>query len=224
MSICIQANEIYKSYHTSDGSLPVLKGACLTVTSGDFVTISGPSGAGKSTLLAILGCLDTPDKGSLQVTGTETTGATERTLSQLRAKSLGFVFQSYNLIGSLTALQNVELGLRYRKTPLADRHSIAQQALSQVGLADRANHLPGQLSGGQQQRVAVARALAAAPPVLLADEPTGNLDTESADAVMRAAKSLCEKGSAVIVITHDNTLAKSAPVQYLLEDGLLLRR
>lgn len=221
MSVCINAQNITKSYHTAAGLLPVLSGADLKVNAGEFISISGPSGAGKSTLLAILGCLDTPDSGSLEIMGCQTRGAAEHTLTKLRAGCLGFVFQNYNLISSMTALQNVELGLRYRGVLPAARKLAALNALERVGLLDRADHLPGQLSGGQQQRVAVARALAAAPPVLLADEPTGNLDAESARAVMSAAKSLCESGSALIVITHDSALAYSAPLRYKLWEGRL---
>lgn len=221
MQLAIKAEGLTKTYTGAQGTLEVLKGVSLEVAPGDFVTITGPSGCGKSTLLSLLGCLDMADAGSLKIFGEEVEGAADPLLCRMRGQVLGFVFQSYNLIPSLSALANIELPLKYRGIPAAQRRRTALDALEAVGLPDRAQHLPGQLSGGQQQRVAVARALAAQPRLLLADEPTGNLDTESARAVMEAIGALQRQGTAVVMITHDAKLAAEAPRRYTLRKGEL---
>lgn len=216
----IKAEGLCKAYHTDAGPLWVLRRADLTLPEGGFGAITGPSGCGKSTLLALLGCLDRPDGGSLALFGEQVTGK-ERQLQALRAGPLGFVFQSYNLIPSLTAQQNVELCLRYRGVGPAKRRALAAAALEQVGLSHRAEHLPAQLSGGQQQRVAIARAIAARPRLLLADEPTGNLDAKSAEGVLQALLELRRAGSALLLITHDPALAALAPLRWQLSGGIL---
>lgn len=223
MEYAIRAEGLCKSYPAPGGPLPVLKGVSLAVPCGGFAAITGPSGCGKSTLLALLGCLDSADAGSLQLMGRQVCGAKERTLCAVRANVLGFVFQSYNLVASLTAAQNVELALRYRGIAAARRPALARKALEQLGLGDRADHLPAALSGGQAQRVAVARALACRPPLLLADEPTGNLDPESAAAVLAAMQNLRAAGTAVVLITHDAKLAALAPDHWRLDGGVLVQ-
>ena len=174
MKKLIELTGIQKSFPTGDGPLPVLKGIDLTVCHGEFVTIVGSSGSGKSTLMNIIGCLDTPDKGSYLLDGEDVSDLSDRRLSAIRNRKIGFVFQGFHLIQCLTALENVELPLRYRGLSRARRRELAEQALYEVGLAERMHHLPSQLSGGQQQRTAIARAVASHPPVILADEPTGN--------------------------------------------------
>ncbi|MCI6640545.1 MAG: ABC transporter ATP-binding protein [Pygmaiobacter massiliensis] len=221
MGDAIRAEGLCKGYRGRTDTLWVLKSVTFSLPEGGFGTITGPSGSGKSTLLALLGCLDSPDGGKLTLLGQQVEKAGEKQLERMRAEQLGFVFQSYNLIPSLTARQNVELALRYRKVNAQNRRLLAQQALEQVGLADRAEHLPAQLSGGQQQRVSVARALAAKPKLLLADEPTGNLDAASARAVLDALVQLRLEGSAILIITHDPALAACAPLRWYLKEGKL---
>lgn len=222
MQFAMEAEGLTKTYRGAQGVLEVLRGIDLRVTPGDFVTITGPSGCGKSTLLALLGCLDAADEGSLRIFGEEVEGASDQLLCRMRGQVLGFVFQSYNLIPSMSAIANIELPLKYRGMSAAARRRTALAALEAVDLLDRAQHLPGQLSGGQQQRVAVARALATQPKLLLADEPTGNLDAESANAVMGAIGELQRQGTAVVMITHDRKLAAQAPRQYTLRKGELI--
>ena len=222
-NIAIKAENICKSYKTKRGLVNVLDNASLILPAGSFATITGESGCGKSTLLALLGCLDDADSGSLEIFGTEVFGKAQSELTQLRNRQLGFVFQGYNLISTLTALQNVELPLKYRGISADERHVIAAQALANVNLSDRASHFPYELSGGQQQRVAVARALAANPRILLADEPTGNLDCASAETVMDNMLRLQKSGTTIIMITHDNALANSLPMQFTVDGGKIHR-
>ena len=222
-NIAIKAENICKSYKTKRGAVSVLDNASLILPAGSFATITGESGCGKSTLLALLGCLDDADSGSLEIFGTEVFGKAQSELTQLRNLQLGFVFQGYNLISTLTALQNVELPLKYRGIPADARRIIAEQALANVNLTDRASHFPYELSGGQQQRVAVARAVAAKPKILLADEPTGNLDCASAVTVMDNMLRLQKSGTTIIMITHDNALANSLPMQFTVNGGKIHR-
>ena len=182
----------------------------------------GASGSGKSTMLSILGCLDTPTEGELLLFGKNVKKYSERKMCELRNKNIGFIFQSFNLIPTLTALENVELPLLYRGISPKERREIAQKALSKVGLVARAGHRPFELSGGQQQRVAVARAAAANPPLILADEPTGNLDSTSRQEVMHLLYDLNEKGNTVVLITHDNEIARNAPKVVRIKDGKIV--
>lgn len=223
MKKLIELTGIQKSFPTGDGPLPVLKGIDLTVCHGEFVTIVGSSGSGKSTLMNIIGCLDTPDKGIYLLDGEDVSDLSDRRLSAIRNRKIGFVFQSFHLIQCLTALENVELPLRYRGLSRARRRELAEQALYEVGLAERMHHLPSQLSGGQQQRTAIARAVASHPPVILADEPTGNLDSASGGEIMRLLHGLHEGGTTIILITHDPAVAAAAPRRICFADGKINR-
>ncbi len=223
MKKLIELTGIQKSFPTGDGPLPVLKGIDLTVCHGEFVTIVGSSGSGKSTLMNIIGCLDTPDKGIYLLDGEDVSDLSDRRLSAIRNRKIGFVFQGFHLIQCLTALENVELPLRYRGLSRARRRELAEQALYEVGLAERMHHLPSQLSGGQQQRTAIARAVASHPPVILADEPTGNLDSASGGEIMRLLHGLHEGGTTIILITHDPAVAAAAPRRICFADGKINR-
>ena len=223
MKKLIELTGIQKSFPTGDGPLPVLKGIDLTVCHGEFVTIVGSSGSGKSTLMNIIGCLDTPDKGIYLLDGEDVSDLSDRRLSAIRNRKIGFVFQGFHLIQCLTALENVELPLRYRGLSRARRRELAEQALYEVGLAERMHYLPSQLSGGQQQRTAIARAVGSHPPVILADEPTGNLDSASGGEIMRLLHGLHEGGTTIILITHDPAVAAAAPRRICFADGKINR-
>ena len=223
MKKLIELTGIQKSFPTGDGPLPVLKGIDLTVCHGEFVTIVGSSGSGKSTLMNIIGCLDTPDKGIYLLDGEDVSDLSDRRLSAIRNRKIGFVFQGFHLIQCLTALENVELPLRYRGLSRARRRELAEQALYEVGLAERMHYLPSQLSGGQQQRTAIARAVASHPPVILADEPTGNLGSASGGEIMRLLHGLHEGGTTIILITHDPAVAAAAPRRICFADGKINR-
>ena len=223
MKKLIELTGIQKSFPTGDGPLPVLKGIDLTVCHGEFVTIVGSSGSGKSTLMNIIGCMDTPDKGIYQLDGEDVSDLSDRRLSAIRNRKIGFVFQGFHLIQCLTALENVELPLRYRGLSRARRRELAEQALYEVGLADRMHSLPSQLSGGPQPRTAIARAVASHPPVILADEPTGNLDSASGGEIMRLLHGLHEGGTTIILITHDPAVAAAAPRRICFADGKINR-
>ena len=213
----IKAENLCKSY----GQLKVLDNMSLHIPQGTFCMITGASGSGKSTLLNILSRLDTADSGGLWLAGTAINGIHHNSLAELRRQKIGFIFQSYNLISDMPAWENVALPLKYNRVKYFQRRSRATEALGKMGLGDKIYHLPHQLSGGQQQRVAVARALVTKPQILFCDEPTGNLDKESAALVMEGIISLRNSGSAVAMITHDNTLLKYADVVYKLEKGKL---
>ena len=191
----------------------------ITIDEGEFVAIIGQSGSGKSTLMNMLGLLDTPTHGEYYINGKLVDDLTDDQMSVIRNEEIGFIFQGFNLISSLSALENVELPLVYRGMPKQERREISQQALERVGLGSRIHHLPAEMSGGQQQRVAVARAIAAKPPVILADEPTGNLDTKSTKEVMAILHELKDEGRTVIVITHDNEIAEEAERVIRIRDG-----
>ena len=214
--------DIRKIYGTGEGQVHALDGVSLTIKRGEFVTIAGQSGSGKSTLMNILGCLDTPTSGDYQLWGMKVSHLPEKRLSHIRNREIGFVFQGFNLIPGLTARENLELPLRYSGMRPSQRKKLAEEALEQVGLSSRMEHKPGQMSGGQQQRVAIARAIAARPPVILADEPTGNLDTASGESVMEILKKLHEEGRTVILITHDPRIAGSARRLVRMQDGRIL--
>lgn len=215
----IEVRDVYKIYNPGENQVNALDGVSITIDEGEFVAIIGQSGSGKSTLMNMLGLLDTPTHGEYYINGKLVDDLTDDQMSAIRNEEIGFIFQGFNLISSLTALENVELPLVYREMPKQERREISQNALERVGLGGRMNHLPAEMSGGQQQRVAVARAIAARPPVILADEPTGNLDTKSTKEVMAILHELKDEGRTVIVITHDNEIAEEAERVIRIRDG-----
>ncbi len=219
----IRLATVTKVFYTDDLETHALDGIHLDVGRGEFLSISGPSGCGKSTLLAILGLLDTPTDGSYLLGGENVTSLTPAARAKVRNERIGFIFQAFNLIGDLTVLQNVELPLTYRQNMAADeRRKAALHALERVGMSHRVNHHPAQLSGGQQQRVAVARALAGKPSILLADEPTGNLDSRNGEAVMNLLRELHREGSTICMVTHDPRYADYADRKVQLFDGRVM--
>ena len=215
----IEVRDVYKIYNPGENQVNALDGVSITIDEGEFVAIIGQSGSGKSTLMNMLGLLDTPTHGEYYINGNLVDDLTDDQMSVIRNEEIGFIFQGFNLISSLSALENVELPLVYRGMPKQERREISQQALERVGLGSRIHHLPAEMSGGQQQRVAVARAIAAKPPVILADEPTGNLDTKSTKEVMAILHELKDEGRTVIVITHDNEIAEEAERVIRIRDG-----
>ncbi len=220
----IELDNISKIYCGGEGGVTALDNVSLCVERGEMLAVLGASGSGKSTLMNIIGCLDTPTSGRYYLDGKEVAKMSERQLSFVRSKKVGFIFQGYNLVPSLTALENVELPLIYRGISRSKSRTLAKEALERVGLSGRAKHSPNELSGGQQQRVAVARAIAARPPVILADEPTGNLDTASGAEVMKLLHGLNADGHTVIIITHDIGLASEIPQKLCISDGRVTRR
>ncbi len=215
----IAVSGLTKSYWRGGAELPVIRGVELWVDSGEFVAIMGPSGSGKSTLLNIIGCLDTPDQGSYRLNGEQVDGVDTDALAGFRARYLGFVFQSFNLIAARTALENVALPLLYQGVARAERRRRALQALRRVDLADRAAHLPNQLSGGQQQRVAIARALVNRPRLLIADEPTGALDSRNGQQILALFRELHREGHTLLMVTHDPLVGEQADRVIHLYDG-----
>jgi len=218
MIISIEA--MTKVFYTDEVETHALSGVHLEIARGEYVAMSGPSGCGKSTLLSIIGLLDTPTAGRYMLNGKEVANLNFGDRSRIRNQEIGFIFQSFNLIGDLTVAENVELPLTYRAgMPSAERKKRVQESLERVNMAHRMRHYPAQLSGGQQQRVAVARALAGSPSILLADEPTGNLDSKNGEAVMKLLKELHEEGSTICMVTHDPRFAAHAERQVHLFDG-----
>ena len=215
----IEVRDVYKIYNPGENQVNALDGVSITIDEGEFVAIIGQSGSGKSTLMNMLGLLDTPTHGEYYINGKLVDDLTDDQMSVIRNEEIGFIFQGFNLISSLSALENVELPLVFRGRPKQERREISQQAPERVGLGSRIHHLPAEMSGGQQQRVAVARAIAAKPPVILADEPTGNLDTKSTKEVMAILHELKDEGRTVIVITHDNEIAEEAERVIRIRDG-----
>src|SRR5579885_3197560 len=215
----LKLQNVTKVYRTSEVETLALRDVSLEVAGGEFVEGMGPSGCGKSTLLNLLGLLDSPSSGQYWFFGEEVAGYPERRLTRLRREAIGFVFQSFNLIDDLTVAENVEVALLYRRVPGAERKRRVREALERVGVAHRASHRPQQLSGGQQQRVAVARALVSAPKLILADEPTGNLDTANGEAVMALLTEAAKSGVTVVMVTHSLTQAASAERTINLLDG-----
>jgi putative ABC transport system ATP-binding protein len=215
----LRLDDVRKVFYTDEVETHALSGVHLEISRGEYVSISGPSGCGKSTLLSILGLLDTPTDGQYWLDGkpVQSLGFTER--ARIRNREIGFIFQSFNLIGDLTVHENVELPLTYRGMPAAERKRRVGEALERVSMAHRSKHLPSQLSGGQQQRVAVARALAGDPLILLADEPTGNLDSRNGEAVMDLLRDLHQQGSTICMVTHDPRFSKYAQRTIHLFDG-----
>lgn len=215
----IQLDSITKVFYTDEVETHALSGVHLQIRRGEYVSIAGPSGCGKSTLLSILGLLDSPTEGSYVLNGQAVAnlGLAER--ARIRNREVGFIFQSFNLIGDLTVYENVELPLTYRGMGGAERRERVNEALEKVGMAHRVKHFPSQLSGGQQQRVAVARALAGKPSILLADEPTGNLDSKNGEAVMQLLRELHQEGATICMVTHDTRFARHAERTIHLFDG-----
>ena len=218
----IKLNSVSKIFYTDELETHALSSVHFEVRKGEYVSIGGPSGCGKSTLLSILGLLDTPTSGAYTLSGeqVENLNATER--ARIRNKEIGFIFQSFNLIGDLTVYENVELPLTYRRLPAAERKRRVESALERVGMAHRMRHFPSQLSGGQQQRVAVARALGGEPAILLADEPTGNLDSKNGEAVMELLRDLHRGGATICMVTHDPRFTKYADRTVHLFDGRIV--
>jgi putative ABC transport system ATP-binding protein len=215
----IHLEDVTKVFLTDEVETHALSGIHLDIRDGEYVSIAGPSGCGKSTLLSILGLLDTPSGGSYSLKGSEVANLSFPERARIRNREIGFIFQSFNLIGDLTVYENVELPLTYRGMSSGDRKSAVTQALERVGMGHRAKHLPSQLSGGQQQRVAVARALAGKPAILLADEPTGNLDSRNGEAVMELLRELHVGGATICMVTHDQRFAQNADRTVHLFDG-----
>ncbi|BDE88958.1 MULTISPECIES: ABC transporter ATP-binding protein [Intestinimonas] len=216
----IDIKNIYKIYNEGkESEVRALDGVSLQIDRGEFVSIIGQSGSGKSTLMNILGCLDIPTYGDYHLDGTDITELTDKQLAHIRNKQIGFIFQGYNLIPALNARENVELPLIYQGLGMDQRYDRAMEALARVGMEDRADHRPAEMSGGQQQRVAIARAIATHPPVIMADEPTGALDSKTGRHVLEILHTLHEEGSTVILITHDNGIAATAERIVRLSDG-----
>ncbi len=219
----IELHSLAKVYLTDEVETHALSGISFSIAKGDYVSIAGPSGCGKSTLLSILGLLDTPSSGTYLLNGRPVHDLTQAERARIRNRDIGFVFQSFNLIGDLSVAENVELPLTYRGLAAAERKARVQEALEKVGMMHRAKHLPAQLSGGQQQRVAVARALAGHPAVLLADEPTGNLDSKNGDAVIELLQELHRGGATIVMVTHDPRFARHAARTVHLFDGRIVQ-
>lgn len=215
----INIKNVSKVFKTPDEKIYALNNINISIDEGEMVAIVGQSGSGKSTLMNILGCLDTPTTGNYYLNGNNISNVKENKLSAIRNKEIGFIFQNFNLVPSLTAIENVELPLAYRKISKNKREQLSLDALKKVRLENRINHRPAELSGGQQQRVAIARAIAASPPIVLADEPTGNLDSKSGKDIIEILFGLHKLGKTIIIITHDNNLAKLAPRRISISDG-----
>ena len=216
----IEIKNIYKIYNEGkESEVRALDGVTLSIDRGEFVAIIGASGSGKSTLMNILGCLDVPTYGDYILNGTDVTDRTDRQLAHIRNKEIGFIFQGYNLIPALTAYENVELPLIYQGISVFQRKERVMAALERVGMADRFGHRPSEMSGGQQQRVAIARAIATHPPIIMADEPTGALESKTGKHVLEILHSLHEGGSTIILITHDNGIAATAHRIVRISDG-----
>ena len=219
----IQLSNIKKIFHVGDQEVAALAGITTEIKQGEFAALMGPSGSGKSTLMNILGCLDRPTSGSYKLDGEEVATLSDDELAITRNKKIGFVFQNFNLLSRISALENVALPLVYAGVSGEERNERAMHFLEAVGLADRADHQPNELSGGQRQRVAIARALVNDPHIIMADEPTGNLDTKSTLEIMEIFEKLHEKGRTIILVTHEPDIAKCASRQLLVRDGLITR-
>lgn len=219
MGRLIEIKDICKVYNPGENEVRALDHIDLMIDEKEFVAIIGQSGSGKSTLMNLLGCLDIPSSGTYILHNEDVSRLSDDDLSDIRNREIGFIFQGFNLIPNLTAIENVELPLIYRGVPKKERDALAEVALKKVGLENRIHHKPSEMSGGQQQRVAIARAIAQAPPVILADEPTGNLDSNSSKEIMQILKELHNEGRTVILITHDNGIAEQAKRVIKIKDG-----
>ncbi len=225
MKTIIKLEDVWKVYEMGKVKVEALRGVNLEVNKGEYLSIMGPSGSGKSTAMNMIGCLDKPTKGRIFLSGKDISKLSESGLAQIRGRKIGFVFQNFNLINTLTALENVALPMMFQGVPERERRRKASQLLELVGLGDRLNHKPTELSGGQQQRVAIARALSTDPEVVLADEPTGNLDTTTGDQVLKLLEDLhAEKGVTVVLVTHDRNVAKRADRTAYLKDGVIVKK
>ncbi len=220
--VLIRLQDVYTIYKTGESEVHALDGVTLEICQGEFVAIVGASGSGKSTCMNIIGCLDLPTSGSYHLAGEDVLAMNDNAKAKLRNKTLGFIFQQYNLIPKLNLCENVELAMLYAGMSASERHKRSLQLLEQVGLADKAQSVPNQLSGGQQQRVAIARALAGEPAVILADEPTGALDSQTGREVLDYLQQLNTEGRTVVLITHDNSIARQAQRIVRLEDGKIV--
>jgi putative ABC transport system ATP-binding protein len=215
----IELTDIRKTYQMGASEVNALDGVSLCIDEREFVAIIGPSGSGKSTLMNIIGCLDVADEGQYVLDGQDVSACSDKQLALVRNRKIGFIFQQFNLLPKLTAYENVELPLVYQGLGRNARHERTEECLERVGLTERAHHRPSELSGGQQQRVAIARALATHPSILLADEPTGNLDSKSGREILTLLKDLHEKGNTIVLITHDPSIAKEAARRVAISDG-----
>ena len=223
MGKLVELRDVYKIYGEGlESEVRALDGVSLTIEKGEFAAVVGQSGSGKSTMMNVLGCLDIPTRGTYLLDGTDVRELTDKELSHIRNRQIGFIFQQYNLIQSLTVLENVELPLIYQGIHADDRRELALEALGRVGLAGRIKHKPVEMSGGQQQRVAIARAIATKPPIIMADEPTGALDSRTGQEVLHFLQELNKEGSTVILITHDNGIAATARRVIRLADGKII--
>jgi len=220
--IAIDLQEIVKTYKSGSIEVHALRGVTLRIERGEYVAIMGPSGSGKSTLMNVIGCLDRPTSGNYHLDGIDLSALDDRALAKIRLEKLGFIFQGFNLLPRTDAMKNVSLPLFYAKVSPKERRERARAALAEVGLADRGHHKPSELSGGQQQRVAIARALINNPAVLLADEPTGNLDSTTSEEILALFESLHRAGRTIVVVTHDEEVAERANRVVRLRDGLIL--
>ena len=219
----IDIKDLYKIYNEGQESeVRALDGVSLQINRGEFVAIVGASGSGKSTMMNVLGCLDVPTRGEYILNGTQVTSLKDRELARIRNREIGFIFQSYNLLQDLDALDNVILPLIYRGTSIFEREELAMDALARVGMDGRAHHRPSQMSGGQQQRVAIARAIATHPPIIMADEPTGALDSKTGRHVLGILQQLYREGTTILLITHDDGIAATAPRVVRLSDGKII--
>ena len=219
----IEIKDLYKIYNEGkESEVRALDGVTLHIDRGEFVAIVGQSGSGKSTLMNVLGCLDIPTYGEYHLNGTDVTSLSDKQLAHIRNREIGFIFQGYNLIQELDALENVTLPLIYQGVSVWDREDIAMEALEKVGMAERAHHRPSEMSGGQQQRVAIARAIATHPPIIMADEPTGALDSKTGRHVLEILQQLHREGTTILLITHDDSIAATAPRVVRLSDGKII--
>ena len=218
----IEMHELTRVYELGPQTIYALRGVNLMVNRGEYVAIMGPSGSGKSTLMNIIGCLDTPTSGKYLLDGIAVETMNEDQLAAVRNKKIGFIFQTFNLLARTSALQNVELPLIYAKMPRAQRRELAEEALTAVGLSDRMDHQPNELSGGQRQRVAIARALVNKPSLLLADEPTGNLDSQTGREILDLFRELSDRGNSIIMVTHEEDVAREAQRSIHIRDGKIV--
>ena len=223
MKEVIKLQEVWKTFLLGDTPVHALRGMNITIKEGEFVAILGPSGSGKSTTFNLVGCLDTPSKGKVYLDGHDITTLAESTLARIRGKKIGFVFQTFNLIPSLTAIENVMLPMMFQNTPEIKRKERAKGLLEMVQLGHRMSHRPNQLSGGERQRVAIARALGNEPELILADEPTGNLDSKTGESIMQIFQDLHRQGRTIVMVTHEQTIAEHAQRKIYLKDGMVAK-